>query len=282
MVAAGRRPGAPGRHPGRRAGRGAQGGRGRWRHRLEADAENALLPARHAVRARPRPARNPVPRVRHRRVRAWRRRLRQLAADRRTAAAARRRSRAAAVPHLRRPAPADPHGARRHRSRGLPARPGAPRQAVRRTRPGRIAGLRRRRAGPGRAAALGRALRRRAAARIALCLLGRRDQAVLHRAARAGGPVRGHRDAVRRAPARSAGVVLACRRARRAGRKPGRRDAGASLPRPVRARRQAKRRLGRQRAQPTPRARRSADAGRLPDVQLLAPQWRQGRAAHAR
>ena len=135
----------------------------------------------------------------------------------------------------------------------------------------RAARLCRRRAGPGRTAALGRALCLRAPARIALRLLGRRGQAVLHRAARAGRPVRGHRDPVQRAPGGNAGIVLARRRARRARGKPRGRADRPSVPGPVRARRQAERRLGRQRTHPPPGRRTPADAGGLPDLQFRAP-----------
>ena len=68
LVAVRRGRSAPGRHPGRRAGRRPRRRRGRRQAGLEADAENALLPAGDAVRPRPRPARGAVPRLWHRRV----------------------------------------------------------------------------------------------------------------------------------------------------------------------------------------------------------------------
>ncbi len=127
-------------------------------------------------------------------------------------------------------------------------------QALRRARPGRnCATTPRAGTGHGRPAALGRALCLRTPARGALCLLRGRDQAVLHRTARAGRAVRGDRIALRRAPARDSRVGLARGRARRA-----RRDTPTAklvghlyLDLYARSGKQ-RRRVGRQRAHPAP------------------------------
>ena len=86
---------------GRRAGRRDPGrprrGAGRGQGRLQAHAEDALLPAGHAVRAQQRAARAPLPRLRHPRQRPGRPEVRQQRADPRDPGAAPGRSAAAGL-----------------------------------------------------------------------------------------------------------------------------------------------------------------------------------------
>ena len=142
-------------------------------------------------------ARDAVPRPCHARQRAGRPGARQHRADARVARAAPGRGAPARLPVLRRAVAGAEDGGLGRAGAWLPVRPGAARPALRRTRPGRTARVRRARAGTARPAALGPALRQRAAEAGALRVQQHRAEAVLHRGAGAGRPVPHRGDAVR-------------------------------------------------------------------------------------
>ena len=277
------------RATGRAGGRAGRGPRG-----LQAHAEDAVLPARHAVRAQQRAARKAVPRLRHARLGPGRRRraeVRQRRADPGNARAAPRRSPAAGLPELCRSLAGAQDGELAAAGDRLPARPRATRQTARLEGPGRSARICPVAAGTERPPALGLGLHLGAAQGAALRLQRAGSQAVLHGAQGTGRPVQDRRDAVRGQHRRRPGAGLARRRfvlphrtqRWHAGRRAAR-TARAVLPGPGSAQGQARRRMDERRtlALAAARRRHAADARGPPRVQLCAGHRRQACAAHAR
>ncbi|MDT4852237.1 hypothetical protein FQZ97_864610 [compost metagenome] len=200
----------------------------------------------------------------------------------RPAGAAPRRSADARLPVLRRSLAGAEDGRIARRSAEVPRRTRGQGATLRREGLGRAEGVRRR-TRLVRPAALGRCLRLGKAAPAALCVLRARGQAVLPGAQGAGRPVRRGAEAVLGAHRGRAGADLAQGRALFPRDHRGRHAAGPVLYRPVRARRQARRRVDGRRPRPQGAgARRRADAGRVPDLQLLRAGGQQARAVHAR